>query len=155
MLVHPHLSQYLIYVYLYDEEPKTVIPHCQANLLPEVNMIFDTLDDGLCFYKNYANACVFEVRCFGEKKSNGVIMIKYCVCNRQGQRTMKSNTTRKCLHSPVNCPAIIGFRRTKDEKYVVFKFVEGHNHGFASPTTRLHMKGSSNMHIRKKKKVYF
>ena len=89
-------------------------------------MIFDTLDDGLWFYKNYANACGFEVRRFGEKKSNGVIMIKYCVCNRQGQRTVKSNTTSKRLHSRVNCPARIGFRRTKDEKYVIFKFVEGH-----------------------------
>ena len=59
------------------------IPHCEANLLPEINMMFDTLDDGLCFYKNYATTCGFEVR-FGEKKSNGVIMIKYCVCNRQG-----------------------------------------------------------------------
>ena len=63
-------------------EPKTIFPHCQANLLPEVNIIFDTLDDGLCFYKNYANASGFEVRRFGEKNSNGVIMIKYCVCNR-------------------------------------------------------------------------
>ena len=93
-------------------------------------MIFDTLDDGLFFYKNYANACGFEVRRFGEKKSNGVIMINYCVCNRQGQRTVKSNTTRKRLHSRVNCPPIIGFRRTKDEKYVVFKFVEGHKPWF-------------------------
>ena len=50
----------------------------------------------------------------------------------------------------MNCSAIIGFRRTKDEKYVVFKFIEGHNHGFASPTARLHMKGSSDMHNGKK-----
>ncbi|XP_057543256.1 protein FAR1-RELATED SEQUENCE 3-like [Amaranthus tricolor] len=114
-------------------EPKTIIPHCEANLLPEINMMFDTLDDGLCFYKNYATACGFEVRRFGEKK--------------QGQRTVKSNTTRKRLNSRVDYPTIIGFRRAKDEKYVVFKFVEGHNHGFASPTTSFHMKGSSDMHI--------
>ena len=81
-------------------------------------------------------------------------MIKYCVFNRQGKRTVKSNTTRKRLHSRVNYPAIIGFRRTKDEKYVVFKFVEGHNHGFASPTNRLHMKSSSDMHIGKKRFIF-
>ncbi|KAL2922484.1 Protein FAR1-RELATED SEQUENCE 12 [Bienertia sinuspersici] len=51
-------------------------------------MKFDTLQQGISFYDNYARLSDFDTRLCStkKKKSDGKIFLKYCVCNKEGLR---------------------------------------------------------------------
>ncbi|KAL2929519.1 Protein FAR1-RELATED SEQUENCE 5, partial [Bienertia sinuspersici] len=64
------------------------IPSCSSHLKPVVGMKFDTLQQGISFYENYARVSGFDTRLYSTKKrkSDGKISLKYCVCNKEGFR---------------------------------------------------------------------
>ncbi|KAL2943006.1 Protein FAR1-RELATED SEQUENCE 7 [Bienertia sinuspersici] len=51
-------------------------------------MKFDTLQQGITFYENYARIFGFDTRLSSTKrrKSYGKILVNYCVCNNEGFR---------------------------------------------------------------------
>ncbi|KAL2897126.1 Protein FAR1-RELATED SEQUENCE 5 [Bienertia sinuspersici] len=117
---------------------KEWIPCCPLELKPVVGMPFDTLVDGIQFYKQYACFCGFVSRLGPEKKDDdGNVLLKYVYCNKEGYNdngSKKSNTTNKsgsqgkCLSSfttrkrSVNragCEARIAFKRIKEGQYMV------------------------------------
>ncbi|KAL2930830.1 Protein FAR1-RELATED SEQUENCE 7 [Bienertia sinuspersici] len=51
-------------------------------------MKFDTLQQGITFYENYARISDFDTRLYSKKKrkSDGNISLKYCACNKEGFR---------------------------------------------------------------------
>ena len=74
----------------------------------------------------------------------GVQKYKYFVCSKQGFRRASTNvnSNRKVKLTREGCKAMVGFRRTKNETYVLFKFYEGHTHLLATPRKR-HMLNSN------------
>ncbi|KAL2893994.1 Protein FAR1-RELATED SEQUENCE 5, partial [Bienertia sinuspersici] len=61
---------------------------------------FDTLQQGISFYENYARVSSFDTRLYSTKKrkSDGKISLKYCVCNKEGFREIprfQSNCKKK------------------------------------------------------------
>ncbi|KAL2924578.1 Protein FAR1-RELATED SEQUENCE 7 [Bienertia sinuspersici] len=67
------------------------IPSCRSHLKPVVGMKFDTLQQGISFYENYARVSGFDTRLYSTKKrkSDGKISLKYFVCNKEGFRETK------------------------------------------------------------------
>ncbi|KAL2931139.1 Protein FAR1-RELATED SEQUENCE 5 [Bienertia sinuspersici] len=55
---------------------------------PVVGMKFDTLQQGITFYENYARISGFDTRLYSTKKRkpDGKILLKYCVYNKEGFR---------------------------------------------------------------------
>ncbi|KAL2902560.1 Protein FAR1-RELATED SEQUENCE 7 [Bienertia sinuspersici] len=48
-------------------------------------MKFDSLEEGVTFYRNYAKVCGFTTRMSSVKKScDGVVLFKYCLCSKEG-----------------------------------------------------------------------
>ena len=91
------------------------------------------------FYKSYAHHVGFSVRKSSFKKSKeGVQKYWYFVCSKQGfKRTQTNvNSNRKTKLTREGCNAMVGFRRTKDGKYELFKFHEGHTHVLSTPRKR-------------------
>ncbi|KAL2943040.1 Protein FAR1-RELATED SEQUENCE 12 [Bienertia sinuspersici] len=58
-------------------------------------MKFDTLQQGITFYENYARIFGFDTRLSSTKRRNsyGKILVNYCVCNNEGFRR---NTKTSC-----------------------------------------------------------
>ncbi|KAL2930566.1 Protein FAR1-RELATED SEQUENCE 7 [Bienertia sinuspersici] len=56
-------------------------------------MKFDTLQQGIRFYENYARVSGFDTRLYSTKKrkSDGKISLKYYVCNKEGFRETKTS----------------------------------------------------------------
>ncbi|KAL2893439.1 Protein FAR1-RELATED SEQUENCE 5 [Bienertia sinuspersici] len=72
-------------------------------------MKFESLEEGVTFYRNYAKVCGFTTRMSSVKKSSdGVVLIKYCVCSKEGFKetqkvALKSNQNRAVTR--VGCKA--------------------------------------------------
>ncbi|KAL2924536.1 Protein FAR1-RELATED SEQUENCE 12, partial [Bienertia sinuspersici] len=76
------------------------IPSCPTHLKPVVGIKFDTLQQGISFYENYARLSGFDTRLYSTKKRkyDGKISLKYCVCNKEGFREtprLQSNCKKK------------------------------------------------------------
>lgn len=56
-----------------------IFPGCRPELKPYVDQEFETLDNGISFYEEYANDCHFDTRRFGHKFSDGVNLADYCM----------------------------------------------------------------------------
>ena len=120
-------------------------PVCEEELKPKEGLKFDNLDECERFYKNYAHHVGFSVRKSSCKKDiEGVEKYKYFVCSKEGfKRTLvKVNSNRKIKLTREGCDAMVAFKRTKDGKYVLYKFHEGHTHLLATPTKRHLLKSS-------------
>ncbi|KAL2904197.1 Protein FAR1-RELATED SEQUENCE 5 [Bienertia sinuspersici] len=108
-------------------------------------MKFDSLEDGVTFYRNYAKICGFTIRMSSVKKSksDGAIMFKYCVCSKEGFKETpkvapKSNQKRAVTR--VGCKARVTFRLCKEGDNMVFAFHKGHSHVLSTPTSMHHTK---------------
>ncbi|KAL2897598.1 Protein FAR1-RELATED SEQUENCE 5, partial [Bienertia sinuspersici] len=89
-----------------------LIPSCSSHLKPVVRMKFDTLQQGISFYENYARVSDFDTRLYSTKKrkSDGKISLKYCVCNKEGFREtskLQSNSKKKRPITRIGCNAKI------------------------------------------------
>ncbi|KAL9686653.1 hypothetical protein QQ045_031046 [Rhodiola kirilowii] len=60
------------------------IPKCPDQFKPYVGMTFPNLEKAILFYKEYARIAGFVVRLATTNSSDGIISIKYLVCQRQG-----------------------------------------------------------------------
>jgi len=64
---------------------KEWVPTCEEALAPKEGLIFDDLEQCEKFYKTYAHCVGFSVRKSSCKKNKeGVEIIKYFVCPKQG-----------------------------------------------------------------------
>ena len=61
-----------------------IYPNCDEEFKPHSGMIFDSMEEGVEFYKRYAHHVGFSVRLSSEMKRKGVIHWKYCVCAKEG-----------------------------------------------------------------------
>ncbi|XP_021739704.1 protein FAR1-RELATED SEQUENCE 5-like [Chenopodium quinoa] len=131
-------------------------------------MIFKDHEEGLSFYKAYANVAGFTSRksTTKRKKNNkDIIAFQYGVCNKEGFRAIrkpiaqqtvyeegKVRITKKCLVTRVGCNAHICMRYD-DGKYVVTHFKEEHNHPLYTPSCAKFQKDNRKMHIMHKKLI--
>ncbi|XP_019170960.1 PREDICTED: protein FAR1-RELATED SEQUENCE 5-like [Ipomoea nil] len=117
---------------------KTWIPECDASLKPFEGQIFDTMEDGIKFYTNYAGTVGFDVRRSSDKKNKyGHILKKQVVCSREvykdtkGKETGEERTTkqkRRLTTNRVGCVAKLVLKFHSEGKYVVKTFVDRHRH---------------------------
>ncbi|KAJ8425777.1 hypothetical protein Cgig2_014891 [Carnegiea gigantea] len=79
-----------------------------------------------------------------KKTKEGTHKYKYYVCSKQGFRQASTNVNcnRKVKLTREDCNAMVGFRRTNNGRYVLFKFYESHTHLLATPRKR-HMLNSN------------
>ncbi|KAK9672833.1 hypothetical protein RND81_12G127800 [Saponaria officinalis] len=85
-----------------------------------------------------------------QKTKQGVVKIKYCVCNKAGDGEHKGKQQRRQM-TRVGCEAKVIFSRTENGEYKVRKFHEGHNHLLATPNTMVHLKQSRDLNLVHKK----
>lgn len=126
---------------------------------------FDTLELALKFYKDYAREGGFEVRRGGKKKNqkkNDDPTLKYFVCAREGVKPSATNLNKKTNSLQTNesqshvvnevikrrkrpsqrcgCQAKLRIRRTPENKWVVYKFLEKHNHRLVREEDYMYLK---------------
>lgn len=144
---------------------KEWIPCCPPELKPTVGMPFDSLVDGIEFYKAYARFCGFVERLATEKKDkDGHVYLKYIYCNKQGfkedgeskakSKPITSSSSRKRSVNRAGCQARIGLRKRSDGKFMVYLFHESHNHVFATPKSMHFLKNSRNLTLAHKKFIF-
>ncbi|KAL2933920.1 Protein FAR1-RELATED SEQUENCE 5, partial [Bienertia sinuspersici] len=135
------------------------IPSCSSDLKPVVGMKFDTLQQGINFYENYARVSGFDTQLFSTKKrkSNGKISLKYCVCNKEGFREtprLHADCKKKRPITRLGCKTRITLKLINDQdNYVIFYFHEGHTHPLTTPNSAHHTKQSRNLTLAHKKYI--
>ncbi|RAL54253.1 hypothetical protein DM860_001381 [Cuscuta australis] len=66
-------------------------------------MVFQSLEDGFNFYKQYAALAGFDIRKSTNLKVSGVVVWRYVVCNREGHKHFAS-TCNKPTHDDGDLP---------------------------------------------------
>ncbi|XP_017405958.2 protein FAR-RED IMPAIRED RESPONSE 1-like [Vigna angularis] len=107
-------------------------------LVPTLNMCFDTMDEAKKFYSNYGRRCGFGVRTRTSKKDdNNELYYLRLVCSREGKYVSTLRPEVKTLPSQTNqCPAGITIAR-KEGKWFVRTVVIEHNHALCPKTSNL------------------
>ena len=61
-------------------------PHVQEGIpIPEEGQYYDTIDEALDMYSNYAEAGGFQIKKAGQKTTkSGIVQLKYIMCNKEG-----------------------------------------------------------------------
>lgn len=126
------------------------IPSCVGDIgIPFVNQIFESLDKGYKFYKEYGRLGGFSVRKTTEKTDdNGTILLKHYVCSCEGFNDPKKDQVvkkRRTVSRRCGCKAKFVLKYMSPGKYFVFSFVEQHNHVLASETGRQFLRSSREM----------
>ncbi|KAL2930829.1 Protein FAR1-RELATED SEQUENCE 5 [Bienertia sinuspersici] len=122
-------------------------------------MKFDTVQQGISLYENYARVSDFDTRLYSTKKSksDGKISLKYCVCNKEGFREtprLQSNCKKKRPIARMGCNARITLKQINDQdNYIIFSFYEGHTHPLTTPNSAHHTKQSRNLTLAHKKYI--
>ncbi|XP_019193885.1 PREDICTED: protein FAR1-RELATED SEQUENCE 5-like [Ipomoea nil] len=133
-----------------------------VSVLPAVGRVFNTLNEGIQHYTNYARIMGFDVRCSSVKRDRaGVIYSRYLVCSRQGVKgggtTLHARVDggeakrerRRRLSNRVNCGARIGFIKKGSGKFVVTVFVEKHTHKLCSESSKLFLRINRRLDVAK------
>ncbi|KAI4332854.1 hypothetical protein L6164_017732 [Bauhinia variegata] len=96
-----------------------------ANLKPQVGMIFESEDAAKTFYDAYArhNGFSTQVGQFSRTKPDGPIVTWDFACSREVYK-------KKTVES---CNALLRIERKDENNWIVTKFVEDHNHSLTSP----------------------
>jgi len=115
---------------------KEWLPFSEDELKPRQGLEFMNLEECDKFYESYPHHVGFSVHKSPFKKGKeGVHKYRYFVCSKKGfkraQINLKSNQKVKLTREGFN--AMVGFRRTKDRKYELFKFHEGHTNVLSTP----------------------
>ncbi|RAL50041.1 hypothetical protein DM860_016817 [Cuscuta australis] len=79
------------------------IPACPEEAKPKVGMVFQSLEDGFNFYKEYIALAGFDIRKSTNSKVSGVAVWRYVVCNREGHKHFAS-TCNKPTHDDGDLP---------------------------------------------------
>ncbi|KAH6831579.1 hypothetical protein C2S53_018995 [Perilla frutescens var. hirtella] len=129
------------------------IPHCE--LKPTLEQSFKTLDEGVKFYRIYAESSGFHIRLGSEKKSkDGTIIWKYVYCSREGEKNalvevgdssdvVKIKKRRVSKRS--NCRDRIVFMFCSQKGYIVKLFEERHSHPLVSDDFKRFLKVNRNL----------
>ncbi|KAL2892987.1 Protein FAR1-RELATED SEQUENCE 5 [Bienertia sinuspersici] len=114
-------------------------------------MKIDTLQQGISFYENYARLSGFDNRLSPTKKRkfDGKILLKYCVCSKEGFREtprLHAECKKKRPIIRMGCKARLTLKLINDQdNYVIFSFQEGHTHALTTPNSVHHTKQSKNL----------
>ncbi|KAK1379352.1 hypothetical protein POM88_026096 [Heracleum sosnowskyi] len=131
------------YVEVQDEIQRNIwIPHCNEEIKPYKKQVFPNLDTAFEYYEDYGRECGFTVRRSTEKTNNaGKTILKYFVCSRAGpndySESARGNSSykhrnRKTVSAQCICPAKLSLCADGENSFFVYKFIETHNHPFAS-----------------------
>ncbi|XP_057808472.1 protein FAR1-RELATED SEQUENCE 5-like [Salvia miltiorrhiza] len=129
-----------------------VTPTCDPQLIPFEGQIFPTLELGVKFYEEYADAAGFETHLSTPKKTEDSTMLyRYVLYNRAGLKPKKkipSNTKgnepkkqRQTVSIRVECMAHIVLRHAGNRGYRVTTFDEEHTHNMV-PEGQRHLMNS-------------
>ncbi|XP_076884121.1 protein FAR1-RELATED SEQUENCE 5-like [Bidens hawaiensis] len=139
---------------------KSYYPEWGASIKPVEGMIFDNLESAKSFYKRYALACGFPIRKETQLKSRGTIQGKYFVCSKEGQKAVnevdtldeeqKPKQKRRKPSQRTGCEARIMLELTVEGKYVVYNFIEAHNHPFVAEDDMHFISAARNLSFTKK-----
>ncbi|XP_031096826.1 protein FAR1-RELATED SEQUENCE 5-like [Ipomoea triloba] len=116
-----------------------------------IGMEFQSLDDALMCYTNYAKHEGFGIRKSRILKSrkNQMVIGQEFVCSKEGYRAKKYLQRDNRKKPPpdetrMGCKAMISVSRKDEAKWVISKFTRDHNHVLASPSSarfhRVHRK---------------
>ncbi|KAL2943427.1 Protein FAR1-RELATED SEQUENCE 5 [Bienertia sinuspersici] len=122
-------------------------------------MKFDILQQGISFYENYVRLSGFGTHLYSTKKrkSDGKILLKYCVCNKEGFREtprLHAECKKKRLITRMGCkPSLTLILINDQDNYVIFSFHESHTHALTTPNSAHHTKQSRNLTLAHKKYI--
>ncbi|KAL2894270.1 Protein FAR1-RELATED SEQUENCE 5 [Bienertia sinuspersici] len=122
-------------------------------------MKFDTLQQGITFYENYAIISGFDTRLSSIKKRkyDGKILLKYYVCSKEGFREtprLHAECKKKRPIIRMGCKARLTLKLINDQdNYVIFSFHEGHTHALNTPNSAHHKKQYRNLTLAHKKNI--
>ncbi|WOG82046.1 hypothetical protein DCAR_0101205 [Daucus carota subsp. sativus] len=133
--------------------------------IPSLNQIFESLDIGYKFYKNYGRLGGFDIRKTTEKRDDdGTVIRKHYVCSSEGfndvdigsleSNNWKNGKERRTASRRCGCKAKMVLKYTSGNRYYVFSFVEQHNHPLASKTGRQFLRVSRDMGISSRNFVF-
>ncbi|KAG2690939.1 hypothetical protein I3760_09G214000 [Carya illinoinensis] len=129
------------------EERVHVDDSSSGPLEPFIGMIFDDTEDAQAFYKAYARRIGFAIRKNHTRLSKDdkkLCAVDY-VCTREGFRRVsrkgKERTVPELPETKIGCKAIMGIKKD-GEKWVVNKFVVGHNHILLTPRSASLLRGN-------------
>ncbi|KAL2932861.1 Protein FAR1-RELATED SEQUENCE 5 [Bienertia sinuspersici] len=120
-------------------------------------MKFDTLQQGITFYENYAKISGFNTRLSSikKRKSDGKILLKYRVCSKEGFREtprLHVECKKKRPITRMGFKARLTLKLINDQdNYEIFSFHEGHTHALTTPNSAHHTKQSRNLTLAHKK----
>lgn len=121
------------HVFISPEGLKEWIPVCLDEVKPYVGMKFQSLDEAIEFYKQYALATGFTVRKSSSTtmRRSSVVRFQQLVCNREGVKAKNNaKTSRRRLVTRMGCNAkmVLKYCVADGSGYVVSIFHEGHSH---------------------------
>ncbi|XP_014498618.1 protein FAR-RED IMPAIRED RESPONSE 1-like [Vigna radiata var. radiata] len=120
-----------------NDEFNTADDSC-LDLVPSLDMCFDTMEEAKTFYSDYGKRSGFGVRTRTSKKDkNNEVYYLRLVCSREGKYVSSIRPEVKTLPTQYNqCPAGITISR-KDEKWFVRKVALQHSHDLCPQTSNL------------------
>ncbi|XP_074326816.1 protein FAR1-RELATED SEQUENCE 4-like [Apium graveolens] len=116
------------------------------------NQVFDSLNKGYCFYKEYVRLSGFGVRKTTKKKGvYRTITLKHFICSCEGfndpYEEKKALKKRCTISQRCGYKAKMILKYMGDNKYFIKTFVELHNHPLASETSLQFLKANREMNI--------
>ncbi|KAM7274955.1 hypothetical protein ACFE04_016821 [Oxalis oulophora] len=126
----------------------------EPNFEPYIGMQFDSLDDVTQFYKEFFRRKGFGVRIRSTKNN-----FRSMVCSNEGYHKVKvrekeegenneGGVKKKCSIARVGCTALLITSKGKnDEKWIVTKFDNTHNHPMVSPKSVSYLRYHKRIHI--------
>ncbi|KAK1389608.1 hypothetical protein POM88_017786 [Heracleum sosnowskyi] len=123
--------------------------------IPFTHQVFESLDKGYKFYKDYGRLGGFSVQKTTEKRDDDgeTILLKHYVCSREGFNDPKDDSgdkvvqRRQIASQRCGCKAKMVLKYMAGGQYFVFSFVELHNHPLASETGRQFFRVNREMNI--------
>ncbi|XP_035832663.1 protein FAR1-RELATED SEQUENCE 5-like [Helianthus annuus] len=128
-------------VYQSPNGTKYWTPNVPPDLKPYEGARFRTIDEAVGMYERYAERAGFSTRLGTSKrdKAKGVFKLRYILCSRankpKDQEAGNTSSPKRCRSiKATDCKACVKIRRVKrSTDYVVYKFIEQHNHGLTAP----------------------
>ncbi|KAG2666757.1 hypothetical protein I3760_15G079000 [Carya illinoinensis] len=113
---------------------------------PFIGMLFEDVEDAQAFYKAYARRKGFAIRTNHTRlsKDDKTLCAVDYVCTREGFRRASRKEQDRTIPEPaetkIGCKAIMGIKKD-GEKWIVNKFVVGHNHILLTPRSTSFLRG--------------
>ena len=125
----------------YKTESFSLVPYDKLiHHKPITGLLFESLDIGLEFYKNYGQKSGFDVNLSSLKRYNdGIVRLRYATCSRSGFTASFKNENiyenhghgkrRRTSSKKKECPALSKFKNLRCSlQFYIYEFVEDHNH---------------------------